>query len=192
MAQMLSRQPDASPEIQEKSHAIVNETDKVTAQLNEFINYSRPREIRRAVLPLHPAIQEVVRALNYDLEEKKVKLEVKGEPVSIEADEQLFRQMLFNLLLNAVQALETGGEIQVITGKRAAEAFLEIRDNGPGVPPDRRKEIFKPYFTTHQKGTGLGLAVVQQIVLAHGWEIECLANEPKGAAFRVTHLKVTG
>jgi signal transduction histidine kinase len=192
MAQMLSRQPDASPEIKEKSHAIVNETDKVTAQLNEFINYSRPREIRRATLALHPAIQEVVRALNYDMEEKKVKLEVKGEPVSVEADEQLFRQMLFNLLLNAVQALETGGDIQVITGRKGAEAFLEVRDNGHGVPPERRKEIFKPYFTTHQKGTGLGLAVVQQIVLAHGWEIESLNNEPKGALFRVTHLRVTG
>jgi len=191
MAQMLSRQTDATPEIKEKSHAIVNETDKVTAQLNEFINYSRPREIRRAVLPLPAAVQEVVRALNFDMEEKKVKLEVKGEPVSIEADEQLFRQMLFNLLLNAVQALEPGGEIQVIAGKKASEAFLEIRDNGPGVPPERRREIFKPYFTTHQKGTGLGLAVVQQIVLAHGWEIECLANEPKGAVFRITHLKVT-
>src|SRR5882724_4055843 len=190
MAQMLSRQTDATPEIKEKSHAIVNETDIVTAQLNEFINYSRPREIRRATLPLPAAVQEVVRALNFDMEEKKVKLEVKGEPVSIEADEQLFRQMLFNLLLNAVQALEPGGEIQVITGKKASEAFLEIRDNGPGVPPERRREIFKPYFTTHQKGTGLGLAVVQQIVLAHGWEIECLANEPKGAVFRITHLKV--
>ncbi|HEY2573995.1 MAG TPA: histidine kinase dimerization/phospho-acceptor domain-containing protein, partial [Verrucomicrobiaceae bacterium] len=70
MAQMLSRQPDASPEIQEKSSAIVTETDKVTAQLNEFINYSRPREIRRAVLPLPSAVQEVVRALNFDMEEK--------------------------------------------------------------------------------------------------------------------------
>jgi len=192
MAQMLSRQPDAPPEIKEKSNAIVNEADKVTAQLNEFINYSRPREIRRAILPLHSAIQEVVRALNYDLEEKKVKLEVKGEVMSIEADEQLFRQMLFNLLLNAVQALDVGGEIQVVTARKGPEAFLDIRDNGPGVPPDRRKEIFKPYFTTHQKGTGLGLAVVQQIVLAHGWEIECLDNEPKGAVFRVTHLKVVG
>lgn len=191
MAQMLSRQSDASPEIKEKSHAIVTETDKVTAQLNEFINYSRPREIRRAVLPLHPAIQEVVRALTYDMEEKKVRLEVKGDAVSVEADEQLFRQMLFNLLLNAIQALDTGGEIQVVTAKRGPEASLEIRDNGQGVPPEKRKEIFKPYFTTHQKGTGLGLAVVQQIVLAHGWEIECLANEPKGAIFRVTHLKVT-
>lgn len=190
MAQMLSREADASPEIKEKSRAIVNETDKVTAQLNEFINYSRPREIRRAILPLPPAIQEVVRALNYDMEEKRVKLEVKGEPVSIESDEQLFRQMLFNLLLNAVQALDAGGEIQVVTGRKGPEAFLEIRDNGHGVPPENRKEIFKPYFTTHQKGTGLGLAVVQQIVLAHGWEIECLPNEPKGAVFRVTHLKV--
>jgi signal transduction histidine kinase len=192
MAQMLSKQPDATSEIRDKSRAIVDETDKVTAQLNEFINYSRPREIRRGVLPLHPAIKEVVRALNYDIDEKKVKLEVKGEPISVEADEQLFRQALFNLLLNAVQALPVGGEITVVTGKQnAAEAFLEVRDNGPGVPPENRKEVFKPYFTTHQKGTGLGLAVVQQIVLAHGWEIECLGNEPKGAIFRITHLKVT-
>ena len=191
MAQMLSRQPDATPEIKEKSAAIVGETDKVTAQLNEFINYSRPREIRRVPLALPAAAQEVVHALNFDLEEKQVKLEIKGDAVTIEADQQLFRQMLFNLVLNAVQALESGGEIQVVTGRKGAEAFLEIRDNGPGVLPERRKEIFKPYFTTHQKGTGLGLAVVQQIVLAHGWEIECLSNEPKGAIFRVTHLKVT-
>jgi signal transduction histidine kinase len=192
MAQMLSRQPDATQEIRDKSRAIVDETDKVTAQLNEFINYSRPREIRRAVLPLHPAIREVVRALNYDIEEKKVKLEIKGEPVSVEADEQLFRQALFNLLLNAVQALPVGGEITIVSGKRnSSEAFLDVRDTGPGVPPANRKEVFKPYFTTHQKGTGLGLAVVQQIVLAHGWEIECLGNEPKGAVFRITHLKVT-
>lgn len=192
MAQMLARQPDTPPEVREKSRAIVDETDKVTAQLNEFINYSRPREIRRAVLPLQSAIKEVVRALNYDIDEKKVKLEVKGEPLSVEADEQLFRQALFNLLLNAVQVLPVGGEITVVTGKQnTEEAFLEIRDNGPGVPPERRREIFKPYFTTQQKGTGLGLAVVQQIVLAHGWEIQCLGNDPQGAVFRITHLKLT-
>ena len=67
---------------------------------------------------------------------------------------------------------------------------MEVRDNGPGVPAESRNEIFKPYFTTQKTGTGLGLAVVQQIVLAHGWEIQCLANEPKGAVFRITHLKV--
>jgi signal transduction histidine kinase len=191
MAQMISKLPDTPGEIRDKSRAIVDETDKVTAQLNEFINYSRPREVRRTVLALGSAINEVVRALNYDIEEKKVQLEVKGEPLSIEADEQLLRQTLFNLLLNAIQAIDVGGKIQIVAEKRdASEAVLEIRDNGPGVPPELRQEIFKPYVTTQEKGTGLGLAVVQQIVLAHGWEIECLSNQPKGAIFRLTHLKL--
>ena len=191
MAQMLSKESSAPPEIRDKARAIVDETDKVTVQLNEFINYSRPREVRRAKLALNSAIGEVMRALGHDIDEKKIKLETKGDFISIEADEQLLRQVLFNLLLNAVQAVGGAGEIQVVTGRQSAtEAFLEIRDNGPGVPPERRREIFKPYFTTHQKGTGLGLAVVQQIVLAHGWEIECLPNEPKGAVFRITHLKL--
>jgi len=191
LAQMISKQNETAPEIRKKSLEIVDETDRVTAQLNEFINYSRPREVRRAPLPLNAAVGEVVRALSYDLEEKNIDLQVKGEQLVIQADEQMFRQALFNLLLNAIQAVDRGGQIQVIAEKQdSSEAALEVRDNGPGVPPDRRTEIFKPYFTMQQQGTGLGLAVVQQIVLAHGWEIECLTNEPRGAVFRITHLKL--
>jgi len=191
LAQMISKQPGTPPEIQKKSREIIDEADKVAAQLNEFINYSRPREVRRSKLALSSVVNEVVRTLNYDLDEKKISLQVKGEQLSIEADEQLLRQALFNLLLNAIQAVDGNGEIQIVAEKRnATEACLDVRDNGPGVPPDRRTEIFKPYFTTQRKGTGLGLAVVQQIVLAHGWEVECLGNEPRGAVFRITHLKL--
>lgn len=193
LAQMISKQPDTSPEIAKKSREIVDEADKVAAQLNEFINYSRPREVRRTVLALGSVVNEVVRALSYDLEEKKIALQVQGEQFQIEADEQLLRQALFNLLLNAVQAVNGAGEIQVVASRgSASEAALEVRDNGPGVPPERRDEIFKPYFTTQKTGTGLGLAVVQQIVLAHGWDIECLPNEPHGAVFRISHLKIAG
>ncbi|HEX3625479.1 MAG TPA: ATP-binding protein [Verrucomicrobiae bacterium] len=192
MAQMISKS-DGSPDLKEKSRAIVDETDKVTAQLNEFINYSRPREVRRARVDLNAVVAEVVRALGYDIEEKKIRVETKKDPLFIEADEQLLRQALFNLLLNAIQAVGENGQIQFAARKEnASGAELEIRDNGSGVPPEQRKEIFKPYFTTHQKGTGLGLAIVQQIVLAHGWEIECLPNEPKGALFRISHLKAAG
>lgn len=191
MAQMLLKQSDTPPEIRERSRAIVDETDKVTAQLNEFINYSRPREVRRSVLALNSIINEVVRALSYDVAEKKIKLDVQGEAFFIEADEQMLRQVLFNLVLNAIQALGDEGEIRIVSTRlNASEAALEIRDNGPGVPVGRRQEIFKPYVTIQPKGTGLGLAIVQQIVLAHGWEIECLSNEPKGAIFRITHLKI--
>ena len=188
MAQMISKS-DAPADLREKSRAIVDETDKVTAQLNEFINYSRPREVRRGKIALNAVVTEVVRALNYDIDEKKIRVESKVEPFLIEADEQLLRQALFNLLLNSIQAVGENGQIQFAAHKNGSEAAFEIRDDGPGVPPENRREIFKPYFTTHQKGTGLGLAVVQQIVLAHGWEIQCLANEPKGAVFRISHLK---
>ncbi len=190
-AQMISRLPDASPDVRDKSKTIMDETDKVTAQLTEFINYSRPREVRRTRLPLATACQEIVRTLGLDIEEKKLRVEVGGESLAIEADEQLLRQVLFNLLLNAIQAVDENGKIQILVQRAsAAEAVLEIRDDGPGVPPENRREIFKPYFTTQQKGTGLGLAVVQQIVLAHGWEIACLGNEPRGAVFRISHLKI--
>jgi signal transduction histidine kinase len=193
LAQLISKQPEATGEVRQKSREIVNEADKVAAQLNEFINYSRPREVRRSILSLGSVVNEVVRALGYDLEEKKIRLQVKGEQLNVEADEQLLRQALFNLILNAIQAVDGDGEIQVLAERRnVSEASLEVRDNGPGVPPERRVEIFKPYFTTQKTGTGLGLAVVQQIVLAHGWEIECLANEPKGARFRISHLKLAG
>jgi signal transduction histidine kinase len=192
LAQMISKQDDASPEIRRKSREITDEADRVTSQLNEFINYSKPREVRQAPVAPGIVIGEVVRALECDLAEKSIQLNVTKEDFKVEADEQLLRQALFNLLLNAIQAVSQKGEIQIVVGKlNSREAFLEVRDNGSGVSASQRREIFKPYFTTQQKGTGLGLAVVQQIVLVHGWEIQCLPNEPKGAVFRISHLKLS-
>jgi signal transduction histidine kinase len=191
LAQLIAKQQNVSPEIQGKSREIINETDRVTAQLNEFINYSRPREVRRAPTNLNSMASEVVRTLNYDIEEKSIQLQLQIDPLIIEADEQLLRQALFNLVLNAIQAVPAKGIILIRASRRNnEEAFIEISDNGPGVPPENRAEIFKPYFTTNEEGTGLGLAVVQQIILAHGWEIECAANEPAGALFRIAHIKL--
>jgi signal transduction histidine kinase len=191
LAQLVAKQDNVPPEIAAKSREIINETDRVTAQLNEFINYSRPREVRRGATDLGAVAGEVARALNYDIEEKKIQLEVLVESVVIEADEQLLRQALFNLVLNAIQAVLPKGVIRIRASRRSnEEAFVEISDNGPGVPAENRSEIFKPYFTTNTEGTGLGLSVVQQIVQAHGWEIQCLANEPVGALFRISHVKL--
>jgi signal transduction histidine kinase len=191
LAQLVAKQDNVPPEVAAKSREIVNETDRVTAQLNEFINYSRPREVRRTATDLSAVANEVARTLKYDLEEKKIQLEVLVEAVVIEADEQLLRQAIFNLVLNAIQAVPAKGVIRIRASRRSnEEAFIEISDNGPGVPAENRGEIFKPYFTTHAEGTGLGLSVVQQIILAHGWEIQCLANEPAGALFRISHVKL--
>jgi signal transduction histidine kinase len=191
LAQLISRQPDASSEAKTRSREIIDETDRVTGQLNEFINYSRPREVRRTALSLGSVVAEVVRALSVDIEEKQVRIDVDNIRITIEADEQLLRQALFNLLLNAIQAVSHGGHIRVLADRTGpGEGCVEILDDGPGVPPDQRTEIFKPYVTTQPNGTGLGLAVVQQIILAHGWDIQCLANSPKGANFRISHLRL--
>ncbi len=129
-------------DIREKTRVIMDETDKVTAQLTEFINYSRPREVRRSKIALNSAFAEVVRTLNHDIEEKKIRVETSGEPLSIEADEQLLRQVLFNLLINAIQAVNEGGQIQIVARREsAAEASLEIRDDGPAFRPDSGRKF---------------------------------------------------
>jgi signal transduction histidine kinase len=192
LAQMISKESTASEEIRGKSRQITDEVDRVTAQLNEFINYSRPREVRRAPVVVSAVVGDVVRALQSDIEEKAIQLRIEGESFTVDADEQMLRQVLFNLLINSVQAVDPRGEIHVVSRKSGlGEAQIEVRDNGPGVSTEHRAEIFKPYFTTNPKGTGLGLAVVQQIVLAHGWDIECLENTPKGAIFRISRLKLS-
>ena len=192
LAQLISKEQNTSQEVRNRSREMIDETDRVTAQLNEFINYSRPREVRRAPTNLAAVAGEVVRALSYDVDEKKIQLRTLSEPLLIDADEQLLRQALFNLVLNAVQAVQPGGTIELLAAKTTStEAMIEIRDNGPGVSADHQSEIFKPYFTTHQKGTGLGLAVVKQIISAHGWEIECLHDQAVGAVFRISHVKLT-
>jgi signal transduction histidine kinase len=191
LAQIVSRIPDVDAEIRKKSIEITEEVDRVTVQLNEFINYSKPREVRRAPVPVGVVMADVVRALNSDLEDKAITLEISDENLIINADQQLLRQALFNLVMNAIQAVAKNGKIQIVGRKiDAGEGCVEVRDDGPGIAASQTKEIFKPYFTTRDNGTGLGLAVVKQIVLAHGWEIECLPNNNKGAVFRVSRLEL--
>ena len=190
LAQMISKETEFTPELRDRSRVIMEEADRVTAQVNEFINYSRPREIRVSTVAMGKVVSEVARSLAFDLEEKQIAIEIRDDAAVIEADEHLLRQVVFNLLLNAIQATSARGKIEIVTNKSdGGGVSLEVRDDGYGVPSDQREEIFKPYVTSHQKGTGLGLAVVRQIVTAHDWRIECLPNEPKGAVFRISGMK---
>lgn len=192
LAHMITQQTEASGEIRQKASEITAEVDRVTGRLNEFINYSRYPEPHPAPTNLMSVVADVERALDTDLAEKLINFSRKGPAaLTVEADEALLRQVLFNLMLNATQAVSQGGKIAVtIHHNGRGEASLEVSDDGPGVPPNLENEIFKPYFTTRLEGTGLGLAVVRQIVLAHHWEIEYVSSIHGGAGFRVSGLKV--
>lgn len=190
LAQMITMEAPAASKLRGHASTIIEEADRVTVQLNEFIHYSKPREAHLAPVDLPRLVGDIARTLQADTEEKQLALELAEAPLVVLADEALFRQAVFNLLLNAIQAVPAGGRIAVRWQTLDEEAVLEIADNGPGVPPADRAAIFKPYVTMRPQGVGLGLAIVQQIVLAHGWTVVCDANTPQGAIFRISHLKV--
>ena len=191
LAQMISMQAKDAPKLREHATTIVEEADRVAAQLNEFINYSKPREAHLAPVQFTRLIADVARTLVPDLEEKRIELRQPESGLFVEADEQLARQAIFNVLLNATQAVEPGGRIEVrLSSPDSREAVLEISDNGPGVPAAEQVTIFQPYVTMRPKGVGLGLAIVAQIAAVHHWDVACLTAEPRGALFRFRHLKV--
>jgi signal transduction histidine kinase len=192
-AHMIGMESQDPAKLKAHAAAIIEEADRVTVQLNEFINYSKPREAHFAPVDVTRLMADITRTLLPDIEDKQIQVQPLTTPLVVQADEPLFRQAIFNLLLNAVQAVGAGGRIEVRWAPAdSEEATLEIADDGPGVPADQRAAIFKPYVTMRPKGVGLGLAIVQQIVSAHRWEIVCDANEPKGAVFRIRHLRMAG
>ncbi len=191
LAQMISSRSDAIAEVRRQAKDITEEVDRVAARLNEFIEYSKPPVTRPAPRHINAVIRDVERTLETDKEEKSVNLTLTGPELVVEADEPSLRQIFFNLILNAIQAVPEGGQIEVaIMESGSDEAVVEVRDNGPGVPEETRHSIFRPYFTTHEGGTGLGLAVVRQTVLANGWEIEYTPGKNGGAVFRIQGLKI--
>jgi len=191
LAQMISMGGGSSPKLKEHASTIIEEADRVTVQLNEFINYSKPREAHLGPVEVRRLVADVARALVPDIEEKQVSLVPPESLLIIEADEQLLRQALFNVLLNALQAVAPGGLVEVrLTQTGPREAVLDICDDGPGVPIAERANIFKPYVTMRPNGVGLGLAIVHQIASAHHWEVSCEANVPRGSIFRFTRLRL--
>lgn len=190
MAQMITRDDSATETVRSRCADMIAEVDRVTGQLNEFINYSKPPDVQQGPVRLAELIDDVARPLSAELEDFGVTLKVDVGAVTVVADAKMLRQVIFNLLLNAVQAMKEGGSIRVFADTSGAGVRISVADDGPGVAPDHREKIFEPYFTTREKeGTGLGLAIVRQIVLAHGWEIEFQPNDPKGAIFRVYGMK---
>ena len=117
LAQMISKQEEATAEIRRRSVEITTEVDRVTAQLNQFIAYSKPRDVKLSRVLLDGVVDEVARALGGDLEEKRARLSIQRSGLLVEADEQMLRQALFNLVMNAVQFVEPGGEVTVASGR---------------------------------------------------------------------------
>ncbi|MDH5638220.1 MAG: GAF domain-containing sensor histidine kinase [Nitrospinota bacterium] len=115
-----------------------------------------------------------------------VNLNVAGSP-SVEADPRRLKRLLLNLANNGAEAMPEGGELTISAGKEGGAVFMEVRDSGKGIAPDRLNKIWEPFYTHGKReGTGLGMVIIKKIVDDHGWKIMVASEEEKGTCFRIT------
>ena len=148
-------------------------------------NFSRAGEVERKPVDIHKCIDDTLTLLAHRLKDRiKVHKEY-GDLPPVVCDPGQMNQVWMNLLANAIEAIEGEGEIWIRTGVRDKEVFVSVRDTGRGIPPEHRGKLFAPFFTTQEKGLGLGLSVSYGIVKRHGGRIEVESEVGRGSKFTV-------
>jgi PAS domain S-box-containing protein len=182
----------------ENAGAILREVEGVKKIVADFLRYARPAELDLAEVDLERLVRGVVADFEGDPASHPIAVTVEGTFPRILADETLLRQALHNLLRNADDALRSGNGSGGEAGVRrmgdprivlrgvpdpgsAGGVRLTIEDNGPGIPQDDVPRIFTPFFTTKDRGTGLGLALVQKAVALHDGQVEVESEQGSGA-----------
>lgn len=166
---------------------IREEIKRLESLVSDFLQFSRTSRIPYQPADLGSLADEVVRLLRPEARAAGVTLRRQrvGEPVpQLRVDSERIKQVVINLVRNAIEAMPDGGVVTVEDGLQGGHACLVVRDTGPGLPEDL--DVFQLFVTTKPKGTGLGLSIAQQIVLEHGGEISASRNAGRGASFTVS------
>jgi signal transduction histidine kinase len=181
-------EPALGREMAELSAVIREEVKRLDGLVGDFLLFSRADRVQYQSADLEQIIDEVVRLLRPEAGAARVTIRRQhdGAPIPLaRMDGEKMKQVVINLLRNAVEAMAEGGVVTVESGFVDGRARLVVRDTGPGLPSG--VDVFQLFVTTKPRGTGLGLSIVQQIVLQHGGEIVAAGSEPgAGACFTVT------
>jgi signal transduction histidine kinase len=163
------------------------ELERLSRLLDDFLAYARPRPPRLEPAGLQPVVDRVLALLGTEAERRRVRLVADGlaEDSRVAIDAEQIAQVLFNVVLNAIQASPEGGRVTISRSAATSHVTLCVDDEGPGIAPEHVPRIFEPFFTTKHRGTGLGLAVSQRIVAAHGGTIELERRVPTGTSVRI-------
>jgi len=165
---------------------IEGEIGRLERLLTEFLELARPRGIRHEPVDVAQLVTEVLEFQAEALNSHHVELVTEIAPGSVaNGDSEKLRQVVINLLVNALDAMPEAGALSVKVGGSSASVTIEIGDTGPGIDPNIMPEIFDPFFTTKEAGTGLGLSIVRKIVDQHGGRIEFDSLPGLGTRVRV-------
>lgn len=167
---------------------ISKQSDKLYNILGDFLAYTKPEDLSLNQVNINQISQEASESLRNEMRSKNIILDesLDQDLGEIKADSERIKQVIWNILLNAIQALPQGGKITLSTKEEKSKIKMTISDTGEGIPQKDLKLIFSPFYSSREEGTGLGLSIAERIVRAHGGNIVVESLPGKGSSFILT------
>ncbi len=195
-AQLMEREPGFPPSLQEFTAIIIREVDRLNRLVGDLLAFAGRRPLRIQPCNVNQVVEEVLRLEESALQAGRITVVRRYDPAvpAVAADPERLLQVFLNLIRNGAEAMAGGaGELQLRTRFErvapqcggCAAAVVEIGDRGPGILPEIQAQVFNPFFTTKDGGTGLGLPISLRIVEEHGGAIEVQSEVGQGTTFRV-------
>lgn len=186
-ASLLARDLEQEPDKKRLTTSIIKGVRTINAVISNTLLFAKEIKINPSNHILVDIVDEVVLYLQHIIRDKKVRVINKlDEEHIVYCDEDMYKQVIMNLIGNAVDAVKVGGEITVSSEMTEKETVLHIKDNGCGIDEDMLSRLFMPFQTTKAKGTGLGLSISYKIIKAHGGDITAESNGRDWTMFTVT------
>jgi two-component system NtrC family sensor kinase len=192
MTQLMKQDVKDNPALLKDMEVVEYEANQAIKVTRSLLGFARSTKSRKERIDVNRILEDLFKILEFQPAAKSVKLEKKLAPDLrlIHADSGQVRQVFLNIILNAIQAMPDGGELDITTGRWVSEGAegvqITIRDTGAGIPKADLQNIFKPYFTTKEEGTGLGLAISYGIIKGHDGKIEVESEVGRGTTFRIS------
>lgn len=162
--------------------AMHDEIKRLGRTVNDFLDYARPKNPEKTKLDLSELLDQALVFMEEEMKARNIQVVRQYAPgIFVRGDRDLLYRAVYNILANAVQALDDGGVIRISGYGEVGGVLLTVTDNGPGFPKEALGKLADPFFTTKDNGTGLGLAIVSTILDGHGGDIS-FTNEPDGGA----------
>lgn len=186
-AEVSRRLGSDNPEIEEVSHAIAEEIDRLKRVVNDYLRFARLPQPTLTEHSLREAVEVFLDFIEPEARKRGVQVEIElgRDPAHVLLDPDLFRQAFLNLVRNSFEAMPRGGTLRVRLERANREFILRVEDTGGGIPAEVLPQIFDPFFTTKKDGTGLGLAHTRRVVEQHGGSITCQSGSGQGTTFTV-------
>ena len=167
---------------------IIEESSRLNNIITDFLNFARPRTPNLLPCNVEEIIDKNLTFLSTQEEAKnyRVRKEFHGELPEIQADSAMLYQAFLNIIINAAQAMPEGGTIFIKTDANQDKVVVSFEDEGTGIPEDLKEKIWNPFFTTKEKGTGMGLGVVKKVVDLHGGSIQIQNRTAGGSKVMIT------